>query len=44
MATEDSIKVVCRFRPLNKTELADESEFIIKFPNDSNKVSISVSL
>lgn len=42
---EDSIKVVCRFRPLNDSEEKAGSKFIVKFPQGSeeNCVSISVS-
>ena len=44
-ATEDSIKVVCRFRPLNDTEEKAGSKFIIMFPfgSDDQCVSIAVS-
>ncbi|KAK6620412.1 hypothetical protein RUM43_014229 [Polyplax serrata] len=39
---EDSIKVVCRFRPLNDSEEKAGSKFIVKFPsgNDENCISI----
>ena len=45
-ASEDSIKVICRFRPLNDTEEKTGSKFIIKFPSGSDDqcVSIAVSL
>ncbi|KAK0178593.1 hypothetical protein PV327_007471 [Microctonus hyperodae] len=41
-ATEDNIKVVCRFRPINKSEKTINSKFIVKFPtnDDENYVSI----
>jgi kinesin family member 5 len=41
---EDSIKVVCRFRPLNDSEEKAGSKFIVKFPQgqEENCVSISV--
>ena len=44
-ANEDSIKVVCRFRPLNDTEERTGSKFVVKFPSgtDDQCVSISVS-
>ena len=40
--SEDSIRVVCRFRPLNDTEEKAGSKFVIKFPSggDDNCVSI----
>lgn len=43
IAAEDSIKVVCRFRPLNKTETEDGSQFIPKF-SDDHCVSLGVSI
>ncbi|KAK0083695.1 hypothetical protein PV325_008389 [Microctonus aethiopoides] len=41
-ATEDNIKVVCRFRPINKSEKKINSKFVVKFPtnDDENYVSI----
>lgn len=43
---EDSIKVVCRFRPLNDSEEKAGSKFIVKFPNsaEENCLSIAVSV
>lgn len=43
---EDSIKVVCRFRPLNDSEEKAGSKFIVKFPQNAeeNCISIGVSL
>ncbi|CAG0916136.1 unnamed protein product [Notodromas monacha] len=38
-STEDSIKVVCRFRPLNDSEERAGSKFVVKF-QDENCVSI----
>lgn len=45
IAAEDSIKVVCRFRPLNDSEEKAGSKFIVKFPQggDENCISIGVS-
>lgn len=42
---EDSIKVVCRFRPLNDSEEKAGSKFVVKFPSgsDDNCISIAVS-
>ncbi|KAM0728184.1 Kinesin heavy chain [Formica fusca] len=42
IAAEDSIKVVCRFRPLNDSEEKAGSKFIVKFPagGDENCISI----
>lgn len=42
---EDSIRVVCRFRPLNDSEEKAGSKFIVKFPNnqEENCISIAVS-
>lgn len=42
---EDSIKVVCRFRPLNDSEEKAGSKFVVKFPNngEENCLSIGVS-
>lgn len=43
---EDSIRVVCRFRPLNDSEEKAGSKFIVKFPNnqEENCISIAVSI
>lgn len=45
IAAEDSIRVVCRFRPLNDSEERAGSRFVVKFPSgtDDNCISISVS-
>lgn len=45
IAAEDSIRVVCRFRPLNDSEEKAGSKVIVKFPNtqEENCISISVS-
>ncbi|XP_068629330.1 kinesin heavy chain [Battus philenor] len=42
IAAEDSIRVVCRFRPLNDSEEKAGSKFIVKFPSgpDDNCISI----
>lgn len=41
---EDSIKVVCRFRPLNDAEEKAGSKFIAKFPPGTEEcLSLSVS-
>lgn len=34
LPTEDNIRVVCRFRPLNDSEEKAGSKFVIKFPDD----------
>lgn len=46
IAAEDSIRVVCRFRPLNDSEEKAGSKFVVKFPSggDDNCISIGVSL
>ena len=46
---EDSIRVICRVRPLNKSEEAAGSKFILSFPggrtnDDINSISIGVSI
>lgn len=45
IAAEDSIKVVCRFRPLNDSEEKAGSKFVVKFPSnqEDNCISIGVS-
>lgn len=45
IAAEDSIRVVCRFRPLNHSEERAGSKFVVKFPSgtDENCISIGVS-
>jgi len=42
-AAEDSIKVICRFRPLNDTEEKTGSKFIIKFPSGSDDQCVSIA-
>ncbi|THD19781.1 Kinesin protein [Fasciola hepatica] len=37
----ESIKVICRVRPLNDTEISTESKFVVTFPGDG-KTSISI--
>uniref|UniRef100_A0A1B0CHL4 Putative kinesin-like protein n=1 Tax=Lutzomyia longipalpis TaxID=7200 RepID=A0A1B0CHL4_LUTLO len=39
---EDSIKVVCRFRPLNDSEEKAGSKFIVKFPSSNEENCISI--
>ncbi|XP_061393820.1 kinesin heavy chain [Musca vetustissima] len=39
---EDSIKVVCRFRPLNDSEERAGSKFIVKFPNSAEENCLSI--
>ena len=43
--SEDNIRVVCRFRPLNTSEEKAGSKFVVKFPpgSDDNCVTIGVS-
>jgi kinesin family protein 5 len=45
IAAEDSIRVVCRFRPLNDSEEKAGSKFVVKFPQgqEDNCISIGVS-
>lgn len=45
IAAEDSIRVVCRFRPLNDSEEKAGSKFIVKFPSggEENSCSLAVS-
>ncbi|XP_017769258.1 PREDICTED: kinesin heavy chain [Nicrophorus vespilloides] len=40
---EDSIKVVCRFRPLNDSEERAGSKFIVKFPSGTDDNCISIA-
>ncbi|VEL27397.1 unnamed protein product [Protopolystoma xenopodis] len=37
----ESIKVVCRIRPLNESELAKDSKFVLSFPGDG-KTSVAL--
>lgn len=41
---EDSIRVVCRFRPLNDSEEKAGSKFIVKFPQGSEENCISIGV
>ena len=43
-SSEDSIKVICRFRPLNDTEEKTGSKFIIKFPSGSDDQCVSIAV
>jgi len=43
VANEDSIKVVCRIRPLNTTEEKTGSKVIVKFPSGSDDQCISIA-
>ncbi|XP_059475702.1 kinesin heavy chain [Neocloeon triangulifer] len=40
---EDSIKVVCRFRPLNDSEEKAGSKFIVKFPSGNEENCINIA-
>merc|ERR1719392_133505 len=40
--SEDSIRVVCRFRPLNDTEEKTGSKFIVKFPQNSDDQCVTL--
>ena len=42
MGDNESIKVICRVRPLNKSEEAAGSKFVLKFPSDES-IGIGVS-
>lgn len=44
LSAEDSIKVVCRFRPLNDSEEKAGSKFIVKFPSGSEENCISIGV
>jgi hypothetical protein len=46
IAAEDSIRVVCRFRPLNDSEERAGSKFVVKFPQgqEENCICIGVSI
>lgn len=39
---EDSIKVVCRFRPLNDSEEKAGSKFVVKFPQNAEENCLSI--
>jgi len=39
---EDSIRVICRFRPLNDTEEKTGSKFIVKFPSGTDDQCVSI--
>ncbi|KAI5710188.1 hypothetical protein M8J75_006482 [Diaphorina citri] len=42
IAAEDSIRVVCRFRPLNHSEEKAGSKFIVKFPSGGEENGLSL--
>lgn len=39
----ESIKVICRVRPLNDLEKANDSKFVVSFPGDG-KTAISIGV
>ena len=41
---EDSIRVICRFRPLNDTEEKTGSKFIVKFPSGTDDQCVSIGV
>jgi hypothetical protein len=41
---EDTIRVVCRFRPLNKMEMEAESKSVITFPAGPEESYVSVGV
>ena len=42
--SEDSIRVVCRFRPLNDTEERTGSKFVVKFPQNSDDQCVTLGV
>lgn len=40
----ESIKVVCRVRPLNESEIAKGSKYVVNFPNDSSGGAIQLGV
>jgi len=42
LPTEDTIRVVCRFRPLNDSEEKAGSKFIVKFPSGNDDQCVSI--
>ena len=42
--SEDSIRVICRFRPLNHTEEKTGSKFIVKFPAGTDDQCVSIGV
>lgn len=44
MPAEDSIKVVCRFRPLNDSEEKAGSKFVVKFPSGTEENCIAIGV
>lgn len=40
----ESIKVVCRVRPLNESEIAKGSKYVVNFPNDSSGGAIHLGV
>ncbi|KAK7079575.1 hypothetical protein SK128_010881, partial [Halocaridina rubra] len=43
-SADDSIRVICRFRPLNKSEEAAGSKFICSFPSSRGQEDQMVSV
>ena len=41
---EDSIRVICRFRPLNDTEEKTGSKFVVKFPSGTDDQCVSIGV
>ena len=42
--SEDNIRVVCRFRPLNTSEEKAGSKFVVKFPSGSDDQCVSIGV
>ena len=41
---EDTIRVICRFRPLNDQEERAGSKFVVKFPAGSEESCVSIAV
>ena len=44
MPREDTIRVICRFRPLNDQEERAGSKFVVKFPAGSEESCVSIAV
>ena len=42
--SEDNIRVVCRFRPLNDSEERAGSKFVVKFPQGADEQCVSIGV
>ena len=43
-AREDSIRVVCRFRPINDAEKQSDAKYVVKFPPGTDDQCVNLEV